>query len=68
MANLRSEALSDLEVRVVFEPTRISKRVMELAYEVLLPTQRRQLQTVISQVEQFQLNPEQPTYNEEEVA
>lgn len=41
---------------------------MELAYEVLLPTQRRQLQTVISQVEQFQLNPEQPTYNEEEVA
>jgi hypothetical protein len=68
VANQRSKTLSDLEVRVVFEPTRISKQLMELAYEALLPIQRRQLQSAISQVDQSQLKPEQTTRNKKEVA
>lgn len=45
MADPKTDALADLEVTMTFEPARISKQMLERAYELLLPLQRRQLQS-----------------------
>ena len=60
----------DLEVAAVFEPTRISKQMLEQAYELVLPIQRhqRRLVTATREVNQPYINAEQIICNEEEVA
>jgi len=70
VSNPRTQRAGDLEVRVVFEPTRIAQQVLELAYEILLPIHRQQRRslTAPSQVDQSRIKSEQATYSKEEVA
>jgi hypothetical protein len=66
----QTDAAGDLEVTMVFDPTRISKQMLELAYELALPIERRQFHPVRdpNQVDQSQIRRQEATYHEEEVA
>ncbi len=70
MTSPQTDAAGDLEVTMVFDPTRISKQMLELAYELALPIERRQSHSIKApnQVYQSQVRTQEGTYHEEEVA
>ena len=70
MTSPQTDAAGDLEVTMVFDPTRISKQMLELAYELALPIERHQFHSIKApnQVHQSQIKPQEGAYHEEEVA
>lgn len=70
MTTPQTDAAGDLEVTMVFDPTRISKQMLELAYELALPIEQRQFHSIKApnQVDPSQIRPQEGTYHEEEVA
>ena len=71
MTSPQKDAARDLEVTMVFDPTRISKQMLELAYELALPIERGQFHSIKApnQIDQSQISTAQEgIYHEEEVA
>lgn len=70
MTSPQTDGAGDLEVTMMFDPTRISKQMLELAYELALPIERRQFHSIKApnQVYQSQIRPQEDAYHEEEVA
>jgi hypothetical protein len=70
VSNPRTQRAGDLEVSVVFEPTRIAQQVLELAYEILLPIHSQQIRSLTAPrvIDRSRITIEQAIYNKEDVA
>lgn len=70
MTSPQTDAAGDLEVTMVFDPTRISRQMLELAYELALPIERRQFHSIRAPnaIDQSQIRQQEGAYHKEEVA
>ena len=70
MSNSESQSDEGVEVTVVFEPTRISNQILELAYEFALPIVRRRFRSARTpnEADQSEMRPRERAYRGEEVA